>query len=206
MKIILAKKLAMTQLFEGGKVAPVTVLAAGPCVVTQIKTKAKEGYESVQLGFGTRKRVTKSIAGHLKKAGVTASTRFLREFRPPAGGALKFAMGDQLTVTQFAAGDLVHVVGTSKGKGFAGVVKRHHFHGHPSTHGHKDQERMPGSIGSRRERGGPIEKGKRMAGHMGNERVTLHNLRIVKVDTEKGQLYVNGAIPGARNSLVMLQA
>lgn len=205
MKMILAKKLHMTQLFANDAVVPVTVLEAGPCVVTQVKKKEKEGYDAVQMGFGTRKRLSKSVAGHVKGAGVFRWIREFRFFNPPAGGVPDIAVGNQLTVAQFAEGDTVRVVGTSKGKGFAGVVKRHHFRGHPHTHGHKDQERMPGSIGSRRVRGGPIEKGKRMAGHMGVDRVTVKNLRVVKVDAEKRHLYVTGAVPGARNGLVLVQ-
>lgn len=201
MKMILAKKLHMTQLFEGEKVVPVTLVEAGPCVVTQVKQKAKDGYDAVQTGFGTRRRLSKPLAGHLKNLG---TLRWLREFRFHKD-VPELKVGDQLTVEQFTEGDVVRVMGTSKGKGFAGVVKRHHFRGHPHTHGHKDQERMPGSIGSRRVRGGPIEKGKRMAGHMGVDRVTVKNLRIVKVDVAKRILYITGAVPGARNGLVMIQ-
>lgn len=171
-------------------------------MVTQVKKKEKEGYDAVQMGFGARKRLSKSVAGHVKNAG---TFRWLREFRFTKE-APTLAVGDQLTVAQFAEGDVVRVTGTSKGKGFAGVVKRHHFRGHPHTHGHKDQERMPGSIGSRRERGGPIEKGKRMAGHMGVDRVTVKNLPVIKIDPEKRYLYVKGAVPGARNALVMISS
>lgn len=206
MKFILAKKVHMTQLWKDEKVVPVTVLEAGPCVVTQVKNKEKDGYAAVQVGFRKRRRVAKAQAGHLKKAGPSADqARFLREFRFTKE-APTVSVGDQLTVAQFAEGDLLRVVGTSKGKGFAGVVKRHHFRGHPHTHGHKDQERMPGSIGSRRVRGGPIEKGKRMAGHMGVDRVTVKNLPLIKIDAEKRHLYVKGAVPGARNALIMVQS
>ncbi len=206
MKFILAKKLYMTQIWKDEKVVPVTVLEAGPCVVTQVKNKEKDGYAAVQVGYGARKHLSKSVAGHVKKADSSAAPlRFLREFRF-AKETPTASVGDQLTVAQFVEGDVLRVVGVSKGKGFAGVVKRHHFRGHPHTHGHKDQERMPGSIGSRRVRGGPIEKGKRMAGHMGVDRVTVKNLPIIKIDSEKRYLYVKGAIPGARNGLVMVTA
>ncbi|MDO8581726.1 MAG: 50S ribosomal protein L3 [bacterium] len=200
MKFILAKKVHMTQIWKDEKIVPVTILEAGPCVVTQVKQKEKDGYAAVQVGFGKRHHVAKPQAGHLKNIG---PVRFLREFRFDKE-APTLVVGDQLTIAQFAQGDIVRVTGTSKGKGFAGVVKRHHFAGHPHTHGHKDQERMPGSIGSRRVRGGPIEKGKRMAGHMGVDRVTVKNLPVIKIDAEKRYLYVKGAVPGARNGLVMV--
>ncbi len=194
----------MSQIFADEKVVPVTLLEAGPCVVTQVKTKEKDGYAAVQVSFAAKRKHTKSVTGHLKKAGTGAEhARFLREFRF-AKELPSVAVGDRLTIEQFVIGDVVRISGTSKGKGFAGVVKRHHFRGHPHTHGHKDQERMPGSIGSRRVRGGPIEKGKRMAGHMGSERVTVKNLRVMKIDPEKRHLFVKGAVPGARNSLVMI--
>ncbi|MBI4281553.1 50S ribosomal protein L3 [Candidatus Uhrbacteria bacterium] len=203
MKFILAKKLHMTQVWKDEKIVPVTVLEAGPCVVSQVKTKAKDGYDAVQVAFSKRRRYTKPVAGHLKD--LDGTFRFLREFRFRKE-APTMQRGEQITLTQFAEGDNVRVTATSKGKGFAGVVKRHHFAGHPHTHGHKDQERMPGSIGSRRVRGGPIEKGKRMAGHMGVDRVTVKNLLVLKVDAEKRHLYVKGAVPGARNALVMVQS
>lgn len=202
MKFILAKKVHMTQIFKDEKVVPVTVLEAGPCVVTQIKSKEKDGYAAIQIGFGKRRHVAKPQAGHAKNLGAIRWFREFRFYKDVSAGEAAMNVGDQLTVAQFAEGDVVRVAGTSKGKGFQGVVKRHHFRGHPHTHGHKDQERMPGSIGSRRVRGAPIEKGKRMAGHMGADRVTVKNLPIIKIDSEKRYLYVKGAVPGARNSLI----
>ncbi|OGL65080.1 50S ribosomal protein L3 [Candidatus Uhrbacteria bacterium RIFCSPLOWO2_01_FULL_47_24] len=197
MKCILGKKLEMTQTWtEKGRVVPITVIEAGPCTVAQIKTKERDGYGAVQFGFGTKKHLTKPMKGHLKEL---PALRALREFRGDPG---ELRRGDTLDVSVFSPGDIVKVTGISKGKGFQGVVKRHGFHGHPSTHGHKDQERMPGAIGA----GGVqhVRKGQRMAGRMGGERVTVRNLKIVAIDKEKNRLLVKGAVPGARNSLVMI--
>jgi len=187
----------MTQTWtEKGRVVPITVIEAGPCTVAQIKTKERDGYGAVQFGFGTKKHLTKPMKGHLKEL---PALRALREFRGDPG---ELRRGDTLDVSVFSPGDIVKVTGISKGKGFQGVVKRHGFHGHPSTHGHKDQERMPGAIGA----GGVqhVRKGQRMAGRMGGERVTVRNLKIVAIDKEKNRLLVKGAVPGARNSLVMI--
>lgn len=185
MKFILAKKLEMSQVYQkDGTVIPVTLLEAGPCEVTAIKTPEKDGYAAVQVGFGARRK----------------SFRFLREFRVSDTG--NFERGTKLEAALFAPGETVTVVGTSKGLGFQGVVKRHGFHGSPKSHGHKDQLRMPGSIGSKRQ--GPVEKGKRMAGRMGGERVTVKNLLVMQVDQEKNRLAVKGAVPGARGSLVLI--
>ena len=197
MKCILGKKLEMTQTWtEKGRVVPITVIEAGPCTVAQIKTKERDGYGAVQFGFGTKKHLTKPMKGHLKEL---PALRALREFRGDPG---ELRRGDTLDVSVFSPGDIVKVTGISKGKGFQGVVKRHGFHVHPSTHGHKDQERMPGAIGA----GGVqhVRKGQRMAGRMGGERVTVRNLKIVAIDKEKNRLLVKGAVPGARNSLVMI--
>ncbi|MBI4262540.1 50S ribosomal protein L3 [Candidatus Uhrbacteria bacterium] len=200
MKILLGKKMGMTQQFgPDGSILPVTIIAAGPCVVTQVKTKAADGYGAIQIGYGNKRRLTKAEAGHLKDRG---SLRWLREFRIENP---ELTVGAVVNTEQFSVGENVMIRGTSKGKGFQGVVKRHHFRGHPHTHGHKDQERMPGSIGSRRARGGVIEKGKRMAGHMGDARVSVKNLTILQVDKEKNELWLKGAVPGARNSLVLIQ-
>jgi large subunit ribosomal protein L3 len=199
MKFILAKKIEMSQRFkEDGTVVPVTLVEAGPCVITQVKTKDQDGYTAVQVGFGTKREIPKPLAGHLKELG---KIRFLREYR--AEDAAGIEKGAKIDAGVFQVGDIVEVVGFSKGRGYAGVVKRHHFAGHKSSRGTKDQVRMPGSIGSRRQ--GPVQKGKRMAGRMGNDRVTLKNLEIIEVDKEKNILAIKGAVPGARNALLMIE-
>ncbi|MDP3244414.1 MAG: 50S ribosomal protein L3 [bacterium] len=201
MKFILGKKIEMSSVWkEDGKITPVTAIAAGPCFVVATKTKEKDGYAAVQIGSSsgdTNIKKNKPEGGHLK--GLPA-LRFLKEFRVEAVDAWK--RGDELKVDQFKPGEKVKVVGQGKGKGFQGVVKRHRFAGHPSTHGHKDQERMPGAISA----GGlqHVRKGTRMAGRMGGERVTVHNLEVVKIDAEKNILYLKGAVPGGRNSLLMI--
>lgn len=188
----------MTQRFsDDGRVLPVTVIAALPCVVTAVKTEERDGYAAVQLATGAAKRVTKPLAGHFKELGSFAR---VREFR---GADVSGERGEKINVSVFAPGDVVDVVGTSKGRGFQGVVKRHGFHGSPASHGHKDQLRMPGSIGSKRQ--GPVQKGKRMAGRMGGERVTVKNLTVVDVDVKTNRIAVLGAVPGARGSLVLIQ-
>ncbi|MDD2785971.1 MAG: 50S ribosomal protein L3 [Patescibacteria group bacterium] len=198
MKFILAKKLEMSQVFlPNGTVIPVTLVQAGPCVVTQVKTDEQDGYKAVQLGFLNAKRLTSPMTGHLKDL---PKVKILSEFRIADAGELK--RGDMIEATTFVAGDEVEVSGTSKGKGFQGVVKRHHFHGHPASHGHKDQLRMPGSIGA----GGVqrVFKGVRMAGRMGGETVTVKNLSVVEV-REGGILAIKGAVPGARNTILSIQ-
>ncbi len=195
MKCILAKKIEMSQVFRpDGTVVPVTLVQAGPCVVTQVKTADTDGYSAIQLGFLAAKKLTKSQEGHLTDL---PKLRVLNEFRLENG--TEFTRGDTIEASSFTVGDVVDVTGTSKGKGFQGVVKRHGFHGHPSSHGHKDQLRMPGSIGA----GGPqhVFKGRRMAGRMGNETVTVKNLEVVEV-REKGILALKGAVPGARNAIL----
>lgn len=199
MKFIIGRKLEMTQVFrDDGVVVPVTLVKAMPCVVTQVKEEAKDGYTAVQIGCGESRRLNKPEAGHLKGLPMAET---LREFRP---AATDLKRGDKIEVSIFVPGDRVDIVGTSKGRGFQGVVKRHGFHGAPASHGHKDQLRMPGSITSRRQ--GPVAKGKRMAGHMGAERVTVKNLEVVSVDSDKKILGIKGAIPGARGSLVLIQS
>ncbi len=196
MKFILGVKQNMTQIFkEDGTVVPVTLIKAGPCVVTQVKTSAQDGYQAIQIGYGEKKKMSAALRGHLKDLD---QKRWQKEFRLKDNPDLK--RGDIITLENFKVGDLVKVSGTSKGKGFQGVVRRHSFHGHPSTHGHKDQERMPGSIGA----GGlqRVIKGLRMAGHMGFERITVKNLEIVQVDLENNILSIKGAVPGTRGSLV----
>ncbi len=205
MKFILGKKIGMTQVFlDNGTVVPVTRVQAGPCVVTQVKTKEHDGVNAVQFGFDKQKtfRLSKPAQGHVEalnwEPGVTV--RFLREV--PATEASTLKRGDVFTATTFAVGDKVSVVGTSKGRGFQGVVKRHGFAGGPATHGHKDNLRMPGSIGA----GGVqrVFKGMRMGGHMGDAQITVKNLEIVVVKAEDNELWIKGAIPGARNGLVLV--
>lgn len=197
MKFILAKKLEMSQVFRpDGTVVPVTLVQAGPCVVTQVKTLETDGYASVQLGFAPKRSVAKPQAGHLKDLPTMGT---LREFR--LADATELKRGDTVEASAFAAGDKIHVTGTSKGRGFQGVVKRHGFHGSPASHGHKDQLRMPGSSGA----GGVqhVLKGRRMAGRMGDEQVTVQNLEVIEV-RDGGVLAVKGAVPGARHSLLKI--
>lgn len=188
----------MSQVFRDEKVIPVTRIQAGPCLVTQIKTREKDGYEAVQIAFDKRKKAKRPLIGHLKKAGAEQEyNRHLREFRAEAN-ALK--LGDKITAGIFQPGDKVKISGTSKGKGFQGVVKRHGFHGSPATHGHKDQLRMPGSIGAGGV--GRVFKGQKMAGHMGYERVTVKNLEIIAVEPENNAILVKGAVPGIKKGLL----
>jgi len=195
MKFILGEKLEMSQVYAAdGTVVPVTLVKAGPCVVTQVKTADKDGVAAVQIGFKNTKNLSKPEAGHLKDLPMLS---VLRDFRISVDSTLK--RGDAIEAGIFQPGDVVHVVGQSKGKGFQGVVKRHGFHGHPTTHGHKDQTRMPGSIGA----GGPqhVFKGRRMAGHMGDERVTVKNLQVIEI-RDGGIIALKGAVPGARHSII----
>lgn len=200
MKFISGKKMSMTQLWIGDTVMAVTPVLAGPCTVTQVKTKDKDGYEALQLAYGARKEknIKKPQLGHFKKANVKPAA--VREFR--LADASKYSVGDVVTVSTFSVGDKINVTGTSKGKGFQGVVKRHKFAGFRATHGNKDQERMPGSIGAK----GPahVFKGTRMAGRTGGERVTTTNLEVMAIDEERGIIFVKGAVPGAVNGLVMI--
>lgn len=200
MKFLIGQKLQMTQQFRAdGTVDPCTLVVAGPCVVTQVKQKDGDGYAAVQLGFGTAKRLTKALAGHLKDL---PPARVLKEFRVPS--AAGFTRGTTLDVTQFQPGDVVRVTGWSKGRGFQGVVKRHHFKGGPASHGHKDNLRMPGSIGATFPQ--HVTKGTRMAGRMAAHRVTQRNLRVLSVDPERHQLSVSGALPGARRGLILIES
>ncbi len=186
----------MTQVFQpDGTVVPVTLIAAGPMTVTQVKTKAKDGYVAVQVGFGAKRQLKKPQAGHLKDL---PNHRWLRETRVDDTKGIE--RGGSLDVTVFAPGDTVRVAGTSKGRGFAGVVKRHHFGGGPASHGHKDNLRMPGSIGPTFPQ--HVVKGTRMAGRMGGERVTVRNLVVVEVRKEENLLVLRGAVPGPINGLV----
>ncbi|OIO18833.1 MAG: 50S ribosomal protein L3 [Candidatus Magasanikbacteria bacterium CG1_02_41_34] len=200
MRCILGTKKSMTQIFrEDGTVVPVTRVQAGPCVVTQVKTAKRDGVSAVQVGFGPQKafRLTKPLKGHLKDLD---AVRHMRDFRAPENHGL--SRGDSFTVSIFSAGDRVQVAGVSKGKGFQGVVKRHGFSGGPASHGHKDQLRMPGSIGSADP--ARVFKGMRMGGHMGDQQVTVKNLEILAIDEEKNELLVKGAVPGARGGLLMI--
>lgn len=198
MKFVLGKKVEMSQRFrQNGEVVPVTLVSVPKNIVTDVRKRDRDGYSALQIGAFEAKNLSKSERGHLKDLPLV---RHLCEVRVPDSSPWK--RGDELGVLQFASGDIVKVIGTSKGKGFQGVVKRHHFRGHPSTHGHKDQERMPGAIGA----GGlqHVRKGTRMAGRMGAERVTVKNLEVVEVDGEKGILAICGAVPGARGSTLLI--
>jgi large subunit ribosomal protein L3 len=200
MKFLLATKSHMTQLFdEQGRVWAGTVLKAAPLTVTQVKTAdGKDGYSAVQVGFGTQKpeRLSKAVRGHLKDK----SFKTLKEFR--IEDTADYEVGKEIGIDTLTVGDGVTVVGTSKGRGFAGVVKRHGFHGGRRTHGQKHSEREPGSIGGGGRAGGRVAKGLRMAGRMGNDRVTVEGLKVLHVDTQKGEIIISGAVPGARGSLV----
>lgn len=201
MKFIIGYKQQMTQSYrEDGTVVPVTVVQAAPVIVTQVKTPEKEGYSSVQLGIGEKNKAGKSQSGHISEITKTGRKPFARLREVRVDDASGFKVGDTISASVFAPGDKVFVTGTAKGRGFQGVVKRHGFHGSPKSHGHKDQLRMPGSIGSQDPQ--RVFKGTKMGGRMGGNRVTVKNLEIVSVDPEKNLLYVKGALPGARNSLI----
>ncbi|TRY19920.1 50S ribosomal protein L3 [Tessaracoccus rhinocerotis] len=203
-KGILGTKLGMTQLWDAdNKVVPVTVIQAGPCVVTQIRTPETDGYSAVQLGFGAvkAKQLTKPDAGQFAKADVTPRKHLL-EIR--TSGASEYTLGQELTADVFADGEVVDVTGTSKGKGTAGVMKRHGFHGLRASHGVHRKHRSPGSIGGA-STPGRVFKGLRMAGRMGNDKVTVQNLKIHAVDVERGLLLVRGAVPGNKGSLVVVR-
>jgi large subunit ribosomal protein L3 len=203
-KGLLGKKIGMTQIFdEQGVAYPVTLIEAGPCYVTYVRQPEKEGYAAVQLGFGdiNPKRLANGELGHLK-ANEIPPLKFLREF-PAKDHGMK--VGDKITVGDaFAAGERVDVIGISKGKGFAGAVKRYHFHGMNATHGTSDRVRAPGSRSSGTTPG-RVYKGSRGAGHMGVDRVTAQNLKVVLVDAERNLLAVNGSVPGARGSLILIK-
>lgn len=201
---LIGKKVGMTQVFGAdGVVAPVTVIKAGPCVVAQVKTAEKDGYESVQLGLVEARptKENKPTQGHFKKAGVPA-TRVRREVKLKAGGDVVKA-GDQVNASMFAEGERVDIIGTSRGKGFQGVVKRHHFAGGRMSHGSMFH-RAPGSIGAS-SYPSRVVKGMRMGGHMGNKQITTRNLRIVRVDAENNLLLVEGSVPGGPNSVVVIR-
>lgn len=200
---LIGRKLGMTQVFDdGGKAVPVTVVEAGPCPVVQLRTEDRDGYNAVQVGFGEKKksRVRKPEAGHFARAGV-AVLQHLREFR--VDDVEGFELGQELKVEMFEAGDRVAVTGRSKGRGFAGVVKRHGMKGGSQTHGCMSK-RTPGALGAA-SYPARVFKGRRLAGHMGSERVTVRNLEVVGVDAEKNVLLVRGAVPGPRNGIVLIR-
>ena len=197
---IIGKKLGMTQIFrDNGKVEAVTAIEAGPCTVTQVKTVAKESYNAAQLGFGVVKRLNSPQRGHLKELG---QFRYLREFRVDDIEAIE--VGQKVNVSLFKSGDLVNITGVSKGKGFAVAIKRHHFAGGPKTHGQSDRHRAPGSIGATTSPG-RVFKGMRMAGHMGNRRATVQQLEVFEADPARNLLLVRGAVPGAKNGLLLIK-
>jgi large subunit ribosomal protein L3 len=197
---LLGKKLGMVQVFDkDGTVVGCTVVEAGPCLVTQVRTKERDGYEAVQLGFGTKKRLNEPEKGHLKNLG---NFRYLREFKADSLDGIQ--VGQRIGAELFKAGDKIDVTGVSKGRGFAGVVKRHGFRGGPKTHGQSDRHRAPGSIGSGTTPG-RVLKGLRMAGHMGNERTTVRNLEVIESNPARGILIIKGPVPGARDGLVRIR-
>lgn len=214
MKGLLGKKVGMAQVFdENGVVTPVTIIQAGPCYITQVKTAKSDGYTAVQLGFDEilEKRLSKGQKGHLgllakgkgrKKGQAMPALRYLREFRTKESG--EHTVGQQLTVEQFEVGDRIDVTGKSKGKGFAGVVKRYNFGGGIKTHGQSDRWRAPGSIGAT-SGNSRVFKGKKMPGRMGNDRYTAQNLEVMRIDTERNLIAVKGAVPGAKGALVVIR-
>ena len=199
---LIGKKIGMTSIFdENGKNIPCTVIEAGPCVVTQVRTKEADGYEALQLGFDDKKTATKAAQGHAKKAGSVVKRKVV-EFQ---GFEEDYNLGDTITVEHFIEGEFVDVAGTSKGKGFQGVVKRHGFAGvGQATHGQHNRLRAPGSIGAA-SYPARVFKGMRMAGQMGNEKVKVQNLKVLKVVSEKNLLVVKGCIPGAKNAYVTIE-
>ncbi len=201
MKFILGKKVKMSQCFkESGEVVPVTVIKAGPCVVTQIKTKKRDGYEAVQVGFEQSRKLSLPQKGHLKKLG---NFKYLREFKDKNLDLEKYKVGDKIDLSAFRPKNRIQISSISKGKGFQGVVKRHGFKGGPASHGHKDQLRAPGSIGATDPQ--RVFKGMKMAGRMGKKRVTVKNLEIVEINTEKNLLLIKGAVPGDKNALLEIK-
>ena len=199
MKAILAKKIGMTNYFtDKGEMVPVTLVEAGPCIVTQIKTKDKDSYEAIQIGFSEAKKIDKALRGHLKKSKTTP--KYLQEFK---GDIKEIKVGDRIICDVFDEGDKVNVTSISKGKGFAGTIKRHNFHRGPMTHGSRNQRR-PGSIGAAFPQ--HVFKGTKLPGQMGHAQTTVKNLKIEKVDIDKNILAVKGAIPGPKKSLVLIKS
>jgi large subunit ribosomal protein L3 len=201
---LIGRKLGMTQLFsDEGAAVPVTVIQAGPCPVVQVKTTETDGYNAVQLGYGSRKEKhsTTAVRAHAAKAGLDAAPAFLREFR--VDNAAEYEAGQEVTVEQFEVGQKVKVTGTTKGRGFQGVVKRHGFAGRPGGHGHP-MSRNPGSIGPGTDPSRVI-KGKKMPGQMGDARKTIRNLRVERVDAERNLIFLRGSVPGAKNATVLIR-
>lgn len=196
---ILGKKIGMTQLYRENLEIAVTAIEAGPCCITQVKTVEKDKYNAVQIGFGESKSLTKAEKGHLKTNG---NYRYLRELR--LDDVKDYQVGQKMDVSMFKAGDVVHVEGVSKGKGFAGGVKRYHFGGGPKTHGQSDRMRAPGSIGATTTPG-RVYKGTRMAGHMGSCKVTVKRLEVVEVDQAKNIVLLKGAVPGAKGGILLIE-
>jgi large subunit ribosomal protein L3 len=204
-KGVLGEKLGMTQVWdENNKVVPVTVIKAGPCLVTQIRTPEVDGYAAIQIAFGAidPRKVNKPDTGHFSKAGVTPR-RYVAELR--TSNASEFTLGQELTAETFAAGEIVDVTGTSKGKGFAGVMKRHGFHGLRASHGVKRKHRSPGSIGACATPG-RVFKGLKMAGRMGTDRITTQNLKVQSVDGVNGLILIRGSVPGPQGALVLIRS
>jgi large subunit ribosomal protein L3 len=200
---ILGKKLGMTQVYgKGGKTEAITAIQAGPCTITQLKTIEKDGYIAAKLGFGEVKKQKTAKKGAAKEKEAAVKYKYMREFRLEADP--KMEVGQKIDVSLFKAGDIVDAIGISKGKGFAGGVKRYHFNGGPKTHGQSDRWRAPGSVGSNTWPG-RVYKGLRMAGHLGSARVTVSNLEVLEADPARNLLLVKGAVPGMTNGLVIIQ-
>ena len=199
---LIGKKIGMTQIFDDdGNIIPVTVVEAGPCYITQVKTVEKDGYAAVQIAFGKTKNVIKPISGHYQKAGVEPKNKLIEfELIPDENVQL----GEEVKVDIFKPGEKIKISGVSKGRGFAGVIKRHGFSGGPVSHGQSDRLRAPGSMGQS-SYPSRVFKGKKLPGRFGNDRVTVKNLKIVKVDVEKNLLFIKGAVPGARNGFVEIR-
>jgi large subunit ribosomal protein L3 len=198
---LLGRKIGMTTVFnDDGTAEAVTAIETGPCVVTQVRTAARDGYEAVQIGFLSAKRLNKPAAGHQARSG--GRFRHLQEFAASELG--DFEVGQSLDASVFEVGETVNIAGRSRGRGFAGGVRRHHFRGGPKTHGQSDRHRAPGSIGAGTSPG-RVWKGTRMAGHMGNARVTAQGLKIVLVDAERNLVMIRGSVPGARNAIVRIE-
>ncbi|MBC8171213.1 MAG: 50S ribosomal protein L3 [Anaerolineae bacterium] len=205
MKGIIGKKVGMTQVFDDqGNAVPVTVIQAGPCYVTQIRQQDRDGYVAIQIGFGETKpsRLTQGQLGHLRRNNLPA-LRYLREFRVKEGN-VDVTEGQEIKVDVFDKGEHVDIIGISRGRGFAGAIKRHGFHRQPKTHGQSDRERAPGSVGQRSFPGKTF-KGQRMSGHYGTDRVTIQNLEVVVIDSERNLIAVKGSIPGSKNGIVILK-
>ena len=203
MRGLIGKKIGMTQIFnDGGQAIPVTVVEGGPCVVTQVKTHASDGYDAIQVGYGERKNKhsNKALNGHFEKA-KTDVKRVLAEFVPVSD--YEYKTGQEFGVSLFKEGEYVNVAGTTKGKGFSGVMKRHGFKGGPKTHGQREHPRSAGSIGQASDPS-RVFKGMKMAGQYGNKRMTVRNLEVISVDSEKNQILLKGAVPGAKNGIIFI--